>query len=81
MRDSQAATKGPTLPRMAIAVDLHASAQGFRPIGVDRIASVIKAAHPDFRYQPISPPEEIGNGGSSPLGVGQPPQAARLRRN
>ena len=30
---------------------------------IDRIAGVIKATHPDFRYQPISPPEEVGNGG------------------
>lgn len=30
---------------------------------IDRIAGVIKAAHPDFRYQPLSPPEEVGNGG------------------
>ena len=28
---------------------------------IDRIAVVIKATHPDFRYQPISPPEEVGN--------------------
>jgi len=30
---------------------------------IDRIAGVIKATHPDFRYQPISPPEEVGDGG------------------
>jgi hypothetical protein len=30
---------------------------------IDRIAGVIKATHPDFRYQPISAPEEIGDGG------------------
>lgn len=30
---------------------------------IDRIAGVIKAAHPDFRYQPIAPPEELGDGG------------------
>ena len=29
----------------------------------DRIASVIKATHPDFQYQPVSPPEEMGDGG------------------
>ena len=28
---------------------------------IDRIAGVIKATHPDFQYQPISPPEEIGD--------------------
>ena len=27
---------------------------------IDRIAGVIKATHPDFQYQPISPPEELG---------------------
>jgi hypothetical protein len=30
---------------------------------IDRIAGVIKATHPDFRYQPISAPEELGDGG------------------
>jgi hypothetical protein len=30
---------------------------------IDRIAGVIKAQHPDFRYQPLGPPEEVGNGG------------------
>ena len=30
---------------------------------IDRIAGVIKAAHPDFRYQPLSQPEVIGDGG------------------
>ena len=30
---------------------------------IDRIAGVIKATHPDFRYQPIAPPEELGNAG------------------
>jgi hypothetical protein len=30
---------------------------------IDRIAGVIKATHPDFQYQPLSPPEEMGDGG------------------
>ena len=30
---------------------------------IDRIAGEIKAAHPDFRYQTLSPPEVIGDGG------------------
>ena len=30
---------------------------------IDRIAGAVKATHPDFRYQPIAEPEEIGNGG------------------
>ena len=29
----------------------------------DRIAGVIKATHPDFEYQPLFPPEELGDGG------------------
>jgi len=27
------------------------------------VAGSIKATHPDFRYQPIAAPEELGNGG------------------
>jgi hypothetical protein len=30
---------------------------------IDRIAGVIKASHPDFRYEPIAPPEELGDAG------------------
>ena len=30
---------------------------------IDRIAGLIKATHPDFEYQPLSPPEELGNAG------------------
>ena len=30
---------------------------------IDRVAGKIKATHPDFRYQPIRPPEELGNSG------------------
>src|SRR3954471_12398874 len=30
---------------------------------IDRVAGAIRATHPDFRYQPIAPPEELGNGG------------------
>ena len=30
---------------------------------IDRIASAIRATHPDFQYQPIAAPEELGNGG------------------
>ena len=28
---------------------------------IDRLAGAIKATHPDFRYQPIAAPEELGN--------------------
>ena len=30
---------------------------------IDRIAGVIKATHPDFKYQPLSAPEELGDVG------------------
>jgi hypothetical protein len=30
---------------------------------IDRVAGAVKATHPDFRYQPIAGPEELGNGG------------------
>ena len=30
---------------------------------IDRIAGVIKATHPDFKYQPLSPREELGDAG------------------
>src|SRR5689334_11638935 len=30
---------------------------------IDRIAGVIRATHPDFRYQPVAATEEVGNGG------------------
>ena len=30
---------------------------------IDRIAGAIKATHPSFKYQPLSPPEEVGDAG------------------
>ena len=39
---------------------------------IDRVASAIKATHPDFRYQPITEPEEIGNGGRVQWVSGRP---------
>ena len=30
---------------------------------IHRIAGVIRAGHPEFRYQPTAPPEELGNSG------------------
>jgi len=30
---------------------------------IDGVAGAIRATHPDFRYQPIAEPEELGNGG------------------
>src|SRR5580765_2984560 len=39
---------------------------------IHRIAGVIKTTHPDFRYQPIAPPEELGNGGRVQWVSGRP---------
>ena len=39
---------------------------------IDRIVGVIKAAHPDFRYEPIAEPEELGNGGRVQWVSGRP---------
>jgi hypothetical protein len=61
----------PVRRRAAINEIFHEDAVFYEPKGgiyrgrdeIDRIAGVIKAAHPDFQYQPISPPEETGDGG------------------
>jgi hypothetical protein len=42
---------------------------------IDRVAGAIKATHPDFRYQPISEPEELGNGGRIRWVSGRPGEA------
>ena len=42
---------------------------------IDRVAGAIKAAHPDFRYQPIAEPEELGNGGRVLWVSGRPGEA------
>src|ERR1700759_1417392 len=39
---------------------------------IDRVAGAIKATHPDFQYQPIAEPEELGNGGGLEGGSGPP---------
>ena len=46
---------------------------------IERIAGVIRAAHPDFAYRPLSPPEEVGNAGRVRWvegAPGQPPVVA-----
>ena len=30
---------------------------------IDRVAAQLRTTHSDFRYQPIAPPEELGNAG------------------
>ena len=42
---------------------------------IDRIAGVLRAKHPDFRYQPIAEPEEVGNGGRIQWVEGRPGEA------
>ena len=42
---------------------------------IDRVAGAIRATHPDFRYQPIAEPEELGNGGRIRWISGQPGEA------
>jgi hypothetical protein len=42
---------------------------------VDRIAGAIKATHPDFHYQPIADPVEVGNGGRLQWVSGRPGEA------
>jgi hypothetical protein len=39
---------------------------------IERVAGAIKATHPDFRYQPIAPPEEIGRWRADPMGIRPP---------
>ena len=39
---------------------------------IDRVAGAIKATHPDFRYQPIAEPEELGDGGRVQWVSGRP---------
>lgn len=39
---------------------------------IDRIAGTIKATHPDFQYQTIAEPEELGNAGRVPWVSGRP---------
>ena len=42
---------------------------------IDRVAGAIRATHPDFRYQPITEPEELGNAGRIQWVSGRPGEA------
>ncbi len=42
---------------------------------IDRLAGAIRATHPDFRYQPIAAPEELGDGGRIQWVSGRPGEA------
>ena len=39
---------------------------------INRIAGTIKATHPDFQYQPVAEPEEVGDGGRVQWVSGRP---------
>ena len=61
----------PLRRRAAIGEIFHEDAVFYDPNGgvyrghdeIDRVAGEVKATHPDFRYQPLSPPETMGDGG------------------
>ena len=42
---------------------------------IDRVAGAIMATHPDFQYQPIAEPEELGNVGRILWVSGRPGEA------
>jgi SnoaL-like domain len=42
---------------------------------IERVAEAIKATHPDFRYEPIAAPEELGDGGRILWVSGRPGEA------
>jgi hypothetical protein len=73
--------------RAAIDEIFHEDAVFYDPKGgifrgrdeINRIAGVIKAAHPDFKYQPLSPPEEVGNVGRVRWVSGAPGKPRRTR--
>jgi len=41
---------------------------------IDRVAAAIRATHPDFRYEQIAEPEEVGDGGRLKWVSGRPGQ-------
>jgi len=42
---------------------------------IDRVAGAIKATHPNFQYQPIAEPEELGDSGRVKWVSGRPGEA------
>jgi len=42
---------------------------------IDRVAGKLRATHPEFRYLPIAPPEELGNAGRVRWVEGRPDEA------
>ena len=69
----------PTRRRAAIDEIFTEDCVFYEPRGVYRgrdeiglVAGAIRATHPDFRYQPIAEPEELGNGGRIQWVSGRP---------
>ena len=73
----------PARRRAAVDAIFNADAVFYEPGGgvyrgrdeIDRIAGAIRATHPDFRYQLIAEPEEVGNGGRVRWVSGRPGEA------
>src|SRR6185369_6424543 len=42
---------------------------------IDRVADTLRTIHPDFQYQPIAEPEELGNAGRVKWVEGRPGEA------
>jgi hypothetical protein len=78
----------PVRRRAAIDEIFHEDAVFYDPQGgifrgrdeIDRIAGVIKATHPDFEYQPLFPPEELGDAGRVRWVSGTPGKLHQLTR-
>ncbi|WP_192249474.1 nuclear transport factor 2 family protein [Mesorhizobium silamurunense] len=75
----------PARRRATIEEIFHEDAVFYEPGGtyrghdeINRIAGVIKAMHPDFQYQLIAPPEEVGNGGRVRWVEGSPGKPAEV---
>jgi hypothetical protein len=75
----------PVRRRAAIDEIFHEDAVFHEPNGtyhgrdeIDRIAGVIKATHPDFRYQLLSAPEVTGDGGRVRWVEGSPGKPAAV---
>jgi len=72
----------PARRRAAIEEIFHEDAVFHEPSGayrgrdeIHRIAGEIKATHPEFRYEPIAPPEERANAGRVQWVSGRPGEA------
>jgi len=72
----------PTRRRAAIDDIFNEDCAFYEPSGVhrgrdeiNRVAGAIRATHPDFRYQSIAEPEELGNGGRIRWVSGRPGEA------